>query len=112
MTVDDQVVPEQELRGEERHSFDEQPRGQFTIRVGERSVPVLALQDISSSGLRADVTCPLGVSTAIRLCYRREDTYVELNAITCWESPIADRPGDARTVGIELLSPTILINLL
>ena len=108
----DNALPDQELRNEERRSFDEQPAGQFTVRVADRSVPVLAIQDVSSSGLRADVSSPLGVSTAIRLCYRREDIYVELNAITCWESPIAERPGEARTVGIELLSPTILINLL
>ena len=108
----DTAMPDQELRSEERRSFNQQPTGEFSIRVGERNVPVLGLQDVSSSGLRADVSCSLGVSTAIRLCYRRDDIYIELNAITCWESPIADLPGEARTVGIELLSPTILINLL
>lgn len=108
----DDAIPEQELRCEERRGFDEQPVGEFTIRIAERSVPVLALQDVSSGGLRADVSCSIGISTPILLCYRRADIYVELNAITCWESPIADRPGEARTVGIELLSPTILMNLL
>lgn len=104
--------PDQDLRSEERRSFDEQPAGEFSIRIADRRIAVLALQDVSSTGLRADVASPLGVSTTILLCYRRADIYLELNAITCWESPIAAHPGEARTVGIELLSPTILINLL
>jgi hypothetical protein len=100
-----------ELRSESRRSVTRKPRGGFSVRVGERFIDVLDVQNVSTTGLRLHVAAPVGVSTAIVLHYRDAAVDVQLNGITCWESPPDDKPDGPRTVGIELLSPTTLLNL-
>jgi hypothetical protein len=100
-----------ELRSESRRPVTRKPRGGFSVRIGERFVDVLDVHNVSTTGLRLHVAAPIGVSTPIVLHYRDAAVDVQLNGITCWESPPDDKPDGPCTIGIELLSPTTLLNL-
>ncbi len=108
---DQTVARTLELRSESRRPVTRKPRGGFAVRVGERFIDVVGFQDVSTTGLRLHLAAPVGVSTAIVLHYRDATNNVQLNGITCWESPLDDMPDGPCIVGIELLSPTTLLNL-
>ena len=108
---DTTVVRTPEQRSETRRSLTRKPRGQFSIRIGEREIDVIEVQDVSSSGIRVRVEATIGVSTPIMLHYRNSRIELDLNGITCWEAPADGPSGPVHVVGIDLLSPTTLLNL-
>ena len=101
-----------ELRGEARRTFTEPPKGIFTVITGGIEHPVTAVHDVSSSGIRVQVSQALGVATHVSVHYRHDRLDLNLNGITCWEMPVDGEAGASRMVGIDLLTPTVLFTLL
>jgi len=103
---------ENELRGEARRTFTEPPQGVFSVIAGGIDFEVIAVHDVSSSGIRLQVARPLGVATHVSVRYRHDPLDLNLNGITCWETPANGDTDDTRIVGIDLLTPTVLYTLL
>ncbi len=101
-----------ELRGEARRTFTQPPQGEFSVIANDVVYAVIAVHDVSSSGIRLRVAQPLGVSTQVSVRYRHAPLDLELNGITCWESPVEGEDAGMRIVGIDLLTPTVLYSLL
>ena len=101
-----------ELRNESRRSIAHEPKRDFSIMIDDREIEVLAVHDVSASGIRVQVGSSLGISTAVRVRYRRDVLDLQFNGITCWETPAADGGPDSRVVGIELMAPTTLFSII
>ncbi len=101
-----------ELRCEARRTFTEPPNGVFTVIAGGIEHPVIAVHDVSSSGIGLQVSQSLGVATQVSVHYRHDRLDLNLNGITCWEMPVDEEADTARMVGIDLLTPTVLFTLL
>jgi hypothetical protein len=101
-----------ELRGEARRAFTQPPQGEFSVIADDVVHAVIAVHDVSSSGIRLRVARSLGVSRHVSVRYRHAPLDLELNGITCWESPVEGEDPAMRIVGIDLLNPTLLYSLL
>lgn len=99
-----------DLRRETRRAIFEQPSGTFTLLARGETVPVLSVDDISSSGLRVTIERPVGASTQIQLNYQLGDAVFQFDGVTAWESAVREA-GGVSAVGINLMSPTFLISL-
>lgn len=95
----------EEFRRETRLSFDHAPPlGDFSIVVAERELEVVAVHDVSHSGIRVQIASPLGVATPVRVRYRARHLNLQQDGVTRWEAPATD---GATVVGIELKLPAL-----
>jgi len=100
-------------RKEARTSAPKQPKGKLQLIVGEQRHDVVAVNDISRTGIRLEVRTPVDIGTHILLRYFDDKIDLRLNGIVVWNS--AASPDDenaagvnSHIIGIELASPSLL----
>jgi hypothetical protein len=101
-----------DLRSASRQVLFQAPKGDFTILIDEREVKVLAVHDVSASGIRVQVESSLGLAARVRVRYREGPLDLLLNGITCWETAVLGAPQEQRIVGVDLMTPTLLYSIL
>lgn len=101
-----------DLRSANRRVLFQAPKGDFTVLVDEVEVKVVAVHDVSASGIRVQVESSLGLARHVRVRYRHNSLDMALNGITCWETPVLGAPAEQRIVGIDLMTPTMLFSIL
>lgn len=78
--------------------------GDFAIVVGEREVDVVAVHDVSHSGIRVQIALPLGIATPVRVHYRARHLNLQQDGVIRWQAPAE---GGATVVGIQLQLPAV-----
>ena len=105
------MKPEQ--RKEIRSIFTRQPKGRLHVLLGERSIDVFAVKDVSPLGVRLEVGTQVDIGENIRIRYLTEEIDLKLNGVVIWNSasveatPDVEVP-DACIIGIKLGSPSLL----
>jgi len=105
-------MTDSDLRNARRRVLFQAPKGNFSIITDSGEVDVVAVHDVSSSGIRVQVELSLGLATPVRVRYRQGALDLLLNGITCWETPVLGASVEARIVGIDLMTPTMLFSIL
>lgn len=101
-----------DLRSASRRVLFQAPKGDFSILIDGRELIVLAVHDVSASGIRVQVESSLGVGAHVRVRYRQGPLDLLLNGITCWETAVLGAPDEQRIVGIDLMTPTLLFSII
>lgn len=103
----------QEKRRQERYPFERQPDGQLALKVGEVFQPVRGINDISNSGISVFLDQEVPVPVSVTLEYGDANMRLQVYGTTTWsKQKAADmQPGGQFIVGIELLSPMLLLSM-
>lgn len=99
-----------ERRKQERITLAQQPLGQLTVCVADQHFPVMAVKDISNSGLNVLVDVDIPERTHITVEYADDTVQLDVYGIVAWRAALPDPAlgSSGRILGIELLSPTLL----
>ncbi|HLP96941.1 MAG TPA: PilZ domain-containing protein [Sideroxyarcus sp.] len=100
-------------RKEKRSSSPRQPKGKLQLIVGAQRHHVIAVKDISPTGVRLEIGIAVAIGTPILVRYFDDKVDLQLNGIVVWNS--ASEPGaqglaqpDACIIGIKLAGPSLL----
>lgn len=105
-------APHLYVRGALRRQVNKKPAGDFTVESGGKVAQVLEVIDVSGSGIRLQISRPLQVPGQVILRYQTGDMNFQLHGVLCWESRADGKPDEIRMIGVEVMSPGMLANLL
>ncbi len=106
----------QERRSESRKVLSGPQQGELSVRFQGRELPALAIVDVSPTGVGLLLAEPVPVGTQLEVSYRHDAVEIHMAGIAIWgsrrRSPDGDEARAGYAVGINLVSPTLLHNLL
>lgn len=100
------------VRGALRRQVNKKPAGNFTVESAGKVAQVLEVVDVSGSGIRLQISSTLQVPGPVILRYQTGEMNFQLHGVLCWESPAEGKADEVRMIGVELMSPGMLANLL
>jgi alcohol dehydrogenase class IV len=111
------AVTETEKRKQGRLAINRQPAGKMIIHIAEERCPVMAVNDISPSGVSFLVDRRVAVQSQVSIEYKDSEVNLELNGIVTWctardDSDNSQGLAGSHLVGVELLSPLLFISLI
>ena len=105
-----------EQRKEVRSIVTQQPNGKLYVILGEESIEVYKVKDVSQTGIRLQVAKQVEINQKILLRYQTRMIDLKMNGTVMWNSGSAsvsvDPDDPARyLIGIKLNSPSLLETL-
>lgn len=99
---------EKERRREERIRPAHQPKGKFTLHVGNQSFDVRAVIDTSPFGFGLQIDNHIKNRTIVRLKYQLMTVKLEVNGAVVWSSSV-DKGPPGYLLGISLRAEDLMI---
>ena len=105
-----------EQRKEVRSVVTQQPNGKLHIILGEESIEVFKVKDVSQTGIRVQVAKQVEINQNILVRYQTRMIDLKLNGTVVWNSGAATVTVDSNAlatylIGIKLNSPSLLETL-
>jgi len=105
-----------EQRKEVRSVVTQQPNGKLHVILGEETIEVYKVKDVSQTGIRVQVAKQVNINQNILVRYQTKMIDLKLNGTVVWNSGSASvsvDPSDLATylIGIKLNSPSLLETL-
>lgn len=102
-----------EKRKEDRSVFTRQPKGELQILARGQSLPVFAVKDASSSGIRLETDTQMDIGEKVLVRYLADGLDLSLNGVVIWNADAMDDNEEIShphgyIVGIQLASPLLL----
>jgi hypothetical protein len=112
-------IQTKDKRSELRIRLSKQPEGQLFLHCGEDCLPVRSIRDVSQSGMSLLLDRELGDTVQVALEYRHRDIDVKVTGTIIWdrpanadESPAVTANGRAHVIGVNLVSPHLLLTFM
>lgn len=106
-------------RKQDRRELEQDPAGELDLRCGEERFRIQAINDVSNSGISIFANQPIAVPGKVTVEYAEASASFEVYGTVVWCTQADTMPSlrdktirGRYLMGIELLSPLLLINLL
>jgi hypothetical protein len=103
-------------RKEIRSIVTQQPHGKLQVLLGDQSLDVFSVKDVSPTGIRVEIGNQINIGENILVRYLTEKVDLKLNGTVVWNSGLAGSADSldqslAFLIGIKLTSPSLLQTL-